>query len=224
MNIIETCTNDIQMSKCYKCFRPIKNCYCKYIKPIKTDIKFIFLIHPKEAYKQKIGTGRLAHLSMFDSNLIIGVDFSDNLIVNKYINDTLYHCVVLYPGSDSLTVSSEIFKQNISLKKLLVFIIDATWTLAKKMLRLSVNLQKLPAITFNNKYVSKFIIKSQPESFYLSTIESVFYLIKEMQNEDMIKRSINPDGLMEIFQKMIDFQILCKNDPEKESYRSKNKD
>ena len=48
-------------------------------------------MHPKEAYKQKIGTGRLTHLSLIDSELIIGVDFTENDAVNSYINNPAYY-------------------------------------------------------------------------------------------------------------------------------------
>lgn len=210
--------------KCYKCFRPIINCFCESLKPIKTKTKFIFLIHPKEAFKQKTGTGRLAHLSLSDSEMIIGINFTDNSTVNEYIKDPSCYPVLLYPGINSLAPESDQFMQDLSNKKLLVFIIDGTWALARKMLRLSRNLQKLRTISFNNRYTSKFIIKRQPRPFCLSTIESVFYLIEELKSQDIINKKVNPNGLIEAFQKMINFQIKCTNDTNKnrESYR-KNK-
>ncbi len=205
--------------KCYKCFRPLVTCYCKSIKRIKTEIKFVFLIHPKEAYKQKTGTGRLAHLSLADSELIVGVDFSDNQKVNALLNDSSYFPVLLYPGKKAITASSNELKQDLSDKKLLVFIIDATWHFAKKMLYLNSNLHNLTNISFNNRYVSIFTIKRQPELFCLSTIESIYYLIREFQSESIIEEHVNPNGLMELFQKMINFQIKCILDPNKISYR-----
>ena len=87
--------------KCYKCFRPMETCYCKHIVPIETGVKFVFLIHPKEAYKQKTGTGRLAHLSLPDSELIIGIDFTHNKRLNELINNPEYFPVVMYPGKDA---------------------------------------------------------------------------------------------------------------------------
>ncbi len=207
------------IKKCYKCFRPIKTCYCKWLKPIDSEVKFVFLIHPKEAFKQKTGTGRLAHLTLTGSDLIVGVDFTSDPIVNALINDPLFYSVVLYPGINSFTAGSKELIQGRYSKKLCIFIIDATWSLAKKMLRLSANLQTLPTISFENNYKSKFLIKLQPRSFCLSTIESVFYLIKELQDSGVVKDHVNPDGLMEVFQKMIDFQLSCAQDPDRMSYR-----
>ena len=85
------------LNKCYKCFRPFETCYCKDIVSIKTGIKFVFLMHPKEAYKQKTGTGRLAHLTLEDSEIIVGVDFTDNPRLNTLITDEKYFPVVMYP-------------------------------------------------------------------------------------------------------------------------------
>ena len=47
-------------------------------------------MHPKEAYKQKTGTGRLAHLTLEDSEIIVGVDFTDNPRLNTLITDEKY--------------------------------------------------------------------------------------------------------------------------------------
>ena len=58
------------MSKCYRCFRPEKSCYCKYIKSFDCGVKFVLLMHPKEAFKQKTGTGRLTNIALIDSEII----------------------------------------------------------------------------------------------------------------------------------------------------------
>ena len=44
---------------CYQCYRPKSSCMCKYVKSIKTNTKFIILMHPKEFQKTKNGTGIL---------------------------------------------------------------------------------------------------------------------------------------------------------------------
>ena len=55
---------------------------CDMIIPADTGIKFVFLMHPKEAYHQKTGTGRLTNISLCDSEIIIGIDFSENARLN----------------------------------------------------------------------------------------------------------------------------------------------
>lgn len=192
---------------CYKCFRPLKSCYCKYIQNFDSGIKFVFLMHPKEAYHQKTGTGRLAHLTLDNSEIIIGVDFTENKRLKTLLNDSQYYPVLLYPDENAWTAQKEDFGTTIGNKTLLVIVVDATWFFAKKMLRLSPNLHKLPKISFRAGYRSKFLFKRQPAEECLSTIESCYYLIKELQTAGIGKSEAKPEPLMDIFQKMIDFQL-----------------
>lgn len=192
--------------KCYKCFRPLKSCYCKYIKRFDSGIKFVILMHPKEAYKQKTGTGRLTQLSLEDSEIIIGVDFTQNERLLSLLQDPQYYPVLLYPDENAWTASNPKLKDELVNKKLLVIVLDATWPLAKKMLRLSPNLHELPKISFRAGYRSQFTFKQQPMEDCLSSIESCYYLIKELQNVG-IATNENPDGLLEIFKRMVNYQL-----------------
>ena len=88
--------------KCLKCFRPLSTCYCSSIKTLETDVKFIFLMHPKEAYHQHTGTGRLACLSLKDAEIIVGIDFTHNAKLNRLLSDPDFFPMVLYPGEDSV--------------------------------------------------------------------------------------------------------------------------
>ena len=187
----------------------MKTCYCKDIEVIDTKLKFIILMHPREAYKQKTGTGRLTSLSLKDSEIIIGQSFETNKAVNTYIADPDYMCMMLYPGEDAVCAASLIFCEELQRRKLAVFIIDATWSLAGKMVSRSPNLQALPRISFSRNYRSRFSIKTQPASYCLSTIESVYYLINELQQAGVCDDNIQTSGLMKVFLKMNQFQIDC---------------
>lgn len=195
--------------KCYKCFRPVKSCYCKYLVPLSTKSKIVFLMHPKEAYKQKTGTGRLAHLSLPNSEIIIGIDFTENKRLNSLLTDSQYFPILLYPGEDALTAKSEILKTITTEKKLLVIVVDATWLIAKKMMKLSKNLQTLQKISFlpSAGYHSQFSFKRQPAADYLSTIESCYYLLNEFKQNDIEDNKTSFEPLMDIFKQMVNFQL-----------------
>jgi DTW domain-containing protein YfiP len=201
------------LKKCYKCFRPLNSCYCADLSPIDTGIKFVFLMHPKEAYKQKTGTGRLASLTLIDSEIIIGVDFTLNNRLNFLISGkgeaAQYFPVVLYPSSDAYFTDTPEFRNAIGGKKLLIILIDATWYLAQKMIKLSTNLHPLPKLSFKKEYRSQFFIKVQPSPECLSTIESSYYLIDELKAAAIVNPTIDQSGLMKIFHQMVKFQQLC---------------
>ncbi len=195
--------------KCYRCFRPLVSCYCGDIVTVETGIKFVFLMHPREAYRQKTGTGRLAALSLADSEILIGTDFTENERVNALIRDPRYAPFVLYPSAQALVTDSPAFRSAVGNRKPLIILIDATWFFAKKMLKASKNLQAVPALTFSAPYRSGFEFKTQPEPECLSTIETAYYLIKELQQAEVARKNASPEPLMAVFRKMIEYQLAC---------------
>ncbi len=199
-------------ARCLKCFRPIKNCYCHDISPIESGVKFVFLMHPHEAKKQRTGTGRLASLSLIDSEIIIDTSFDNNSRTQELISNPAFYSMVLYPGNDAYTTESLDFKEILNGRTLLIFLIDATWVEARKMMYRSHSLRHLPRISFSREYRSEFTIKTQPENYCLSTIESSYYLLKELKIAGVCNLALNVEGMMAVFKKMINFQIKCRVD------------
>lgn len=181
---------------------------CTYIKPIKTRTKFVVLMHSHEFKKIKNGTGHLTNLSLENSELYIDVSFANHKAVNGLLNDNNNNCYVLYPSEESLVLNDNPLpkdeKQNV------VFLIDATWHNAKKLLRDSPNIQALPKVSFEHTKNSEFKIKEQPMDLCLSTIEStlcVLELLTLSGSEDL--SGIELDGFLEPFRKMVEYQVKC---------------
>lgn len=211
---------------CYQCWRLQKNCLCHLIKPFHTDFHFVILIHPMEAKKEKMGTGRISKASLSNSSMIMGVDFTEDCEVNALINDPNNHCMVMYPGKTAINVSehdvSPLTKIKNEGKRLVVFLIDGTWPCAKKMMRLSKNLQLLPRISFTANHTSIFEIKEQPADFCLSTLESIQFFIKECNRRGLENTKHAEDQMLEVFKAMIEFQKKCASDPTLTSYKRGN--
>jgi DTW domain-containing protein YfiP len=195
--------------RCLNCFRPLENCFCGDLRPVDTGVKFVFLMHPHEAYRQKTGTGRLAALSLTGSRIIIGRDFDANPEVRELIADPSFFPMVLYPGKDASMAESFRFSEAMERRTLLIFLIDATWTEARKMMHRSESLRALPRLSFSRAYRSSFSIKTQPQAHCLSTIESSYYLVKELQKAGVCDPEMDAEGLMAVFEKMVNFQIVC---------------
>ena len=204
--------------KCYKCMRPSCTCICKHIRPIQSQTRFIILMHPKEYRKEKNGTGHMTKLQLKNSEVIVGVDFSYNKRVNDILNNEK-DCFLLYPGKNNFNLSIE---DNSEIKSFIgsnsyIFILDGTWPCARKMLKLSKNLQQLKRVSFDNTIKSKFIIKQQPDSLCLSTIESVYTVINLLKEAD-VEYCETKDFLLP-FEKMIEFQIQAILNPNNNNYR-----
>lgn len=207
---------------CYACVRIKRNCLCSLITPFQTDIHFVLLMHPMEAKKEKMGTGKISCLSLKNSQIITGVDFSQDLSVNGLINDPENSCFILYPGKNAINITTDdvtpVMNVKTEGKRVVVFLIDGTWPCAKKMMRLSANLKKMPRLSFSTEQKSIFEIKEQPADFCLSTLESIHFFIKECNRLGLEKTDDQEDQMIAVFKAMIDFQIKCSLNPELSSY------
>jgi len=201
-------TSEEMREKCYKCYRPKKSCMCKYIQKIETNTRFIIIMHPKEFKKTKNNTGRFTHQSLPNSKIYIGIDFNNNDEINSIINDTDNSCFVLYPGEDSIKLNHQtIQKEN---KTNVIFIIDSTWPCSNKILAVSKNISTLPKVSFEHNKASAYKIKTQPNKYCLSTIESTLCIL-ELLNQHKIE-NIDQDALdsfLKPFEQMVQYQINC---------------
>jgi DTW domain-containing protein YfiP len=200
--------------------RPSSTCICKHISPFQTKTRFIILMHPKEYKKEKNGTGHMTKLQLENSEIIVGVDFTNNKRVNEILTKEKSGSFLLYPGKDNFNLS---IRKSSELNSFMgdtphIFLIDGTWPCARKILKLSKNLQKLKRVSFDNKIKSKFIIKQQPEALCLSTIESVYTVLNLLKEGDL-EQCDTKDFLMP-FEKMIEYQIEHMLNPNNKSYRS----
>ncbi len=204
---------------CYKCMRPSSTCICKHISPVQTKTRFIILMHPKEYKKEKNGTGHMTTLQLENSEIIVGVDFTNNSRVNEILTKENSSSFLLYPGKDNFNLS---VRESSELNPFMgdnpyIFILDGTWPCARKMLKLSKNLQQLKRVSFDNEIKSKFIFKQQPEPLCLSTIESV-YTVMNLLKEGALEQCDTKDFLIP-FEKMIEYQVEYILNPNINSYR-----
>ncbi|QRM91007.1 DTW domain-containing protein [Lacinutrix sp. WUR7] len=198
--------------------RPSSTCICKHISPFQTNTRFIILMHPKEYKKEKNGTGHMTNLQLENSEIIVGVDFTNNNRVNEILTQEKNTSFLLYPGKDNFNLS---IRKSSEINSFMgnnphVFLIDGTWPCARKILKLSKNLQKLKRVSFDNKIKSKFIIKQQPESLCLSTIESV-YTVLNLLNKGDLEQCDTKDFLIP-FDAMIAYQLDYILNPNSKNY------
>jgi DTW domain-containing protein YfiP len=115
-----------------------------------TRTKFVILMHPHEFKRIKANTGRLTHLCLADSEIHIGESFGEHDAVQALIDEPGNFPVLLYPGQGARDLSKgELHAADFAARRLVVFLLDATWRLVRPMLRLSPNLQGLPKIMFS---------------------------------------------------------------------------
>ncbi len=204
---------------CYRCIRPKSACFCASVPRIETKTRFIFLMHPMEAKKSHVGTGRLAHLALPNSEIIVGINFDQEKRYLDLMQDDTYIPLVLYPGEDSIDLSSQKLTDSLPAAKIpLVFIIDGTWPCAKKMMKVSKSLHAIPRVSFQLEGLSQFSMKQQPASYCLSTIESVQVVLRALQKQNFECLGEEVEELLVPLKKTSDFHIACANDPHMNNY------
>lgn len=183
------------------------------------ETRFVFLMHPHELKNVKAGTGRLTALCLKDAEIQVGIGFDDHEAVQALIHDPANYPMLLYPGAGARNVSEGgLGLADLGGRRLTVFLLDATWALAKKMLKLSPSLQALPRLMFTPQAKSRWIIKQQPHELCLSTLEAVDALLRALEAAGL-DRYERPDQLLGIFNDLNAFQLACAADPERQGYR-----
>lgn len=212
---------------CYRCYRPQPHCLCSHITEHDNQTHFVFLMHPKEAKKQRLGTGRMSYASLKNSTIIVEENPDDSETFRDMLSEESNDCYLLYPGDDALILGTnqgralgEKIKRH--RKDLVFFILDATWPCAKKMMRLSHQLKDMNKVTFPAVHRSEFLIKHQPDIACLSTIESVFHTLNYL-NDDGIE-DLETTRFLDPFHAMIAFQQKCASDPTIPSNRGQKRE
>ena len=172
-------------------------------------------MHPKEFKKTKNGTGHLTHLSLPNSELFMGIDFSNNARINEII--ATHESFILYPSKHAINLShaNPLTEKALHVKKpMAIFLIDSTWACSLKMMRESKNLHGLAHISFDATKRSEFKIKEQPLEYCLSTIEStltVLELLSKWQIETIAQEKL--ETFLTPFHAMIDYLLTCIENP-----------
>ena len=139
-----------------------------------------------------VGTARMAHLSLPNSVLRVGLDFSDDAEVNAELAEAR-PTYVLFPRPGALDIRDLRGRPAATL-----IVLDGTWRQARKLLRLNPWLQRLPAVSFTPTHPSEYQIRKQPAAHCVSTIEALAEALRLLEPE-----GLPVDGLLEPFRAMV---------------------
>jgi len=174
---------------------------------METRTRIVLLMHPMEFRHQKCTTGRLTCLNLANSEIIPGVSFDDNARFRSLVDDPANYPVLLYPGEGAMTIRGGSFPVPAhGERRLVVFLIDATWHCSRTIVRQNPSLMRLPRLAIQPNAPSRFIIKRQPAAWCLSTLEAAHELLLALEAGSL---DVYPDRnrLLDAFNAMQDFQI-----------------
>lgn len=173
---------------CNKCGLPEITCICDKASKIKTNAKLWILSTEREFYRPS-NTARLLKLINPDSTEIFLWERTkkpEQLIKN--INDEKYEAYLLFPVEDEGEQHRKVEYKNTG--KVPAFIlIDGTWKEARRILRKSDYLNKLPRISLEPNFKSQYDLRRGVTEGNLCTIEAASEVLKinnEIENSKVI--------------------------------------
>jgi len=179
---------------CDRCRRPVRACWCGHLRPIESRTRACFLQHPREG-RVAIGTARMAHLSLPNSELHLGVSFEHHPRVRELAAEE--GTALLFPGEGALDPAALRGRPPTT-----VIVVDGTWSQARKVIKQNPFLQSLPRLAFTPERPSNYRIRAEPSAECVSTIEALVHLLGALEGAPARYRPI-----LEAFDRMIDLQI-----------------
>jgi DTW domain-containing protein YfiP len=165
---------------------------------------FAVLTHPVE-WKRRIATGRMAALALEGSHLLKGARFADARRLPALLEPPPSSPVLLYPGEGSrdltTTPRAELEAEG---KRLLVVVLDGTWTTAGKTLRTCPALEALPRVAFDPPAPSRLAVRSQPREHCLSTLEAIHFVLEVIGTDEDRRQA---GHLLELLEWMVDLEL-----------------
>lgn len=200
---------------CTACLKAARACLCAQLQPFDPGAHFVLLMHRKERRDRSgTGTGRMTHQSLVGSSLFVGLRFEEEPEFAALLASETHAPFVLFPGDDACDVSTSEGAARLSEqttgqgKRLRVFVLDGSWTGARKILEHTPALAALPRVSFSTARRSGFTFKTQPRPAFLSTLEAVHELLVHLDAAHIAQPS--PPGahhkLMELFRSFVSFQ------------------
>ena len=148
----------------------------------------------------------------------MGVDFSADRRVGELLADPALDCRLLYPERASGALAPGTRAAG---GQLVLFLLDATWPCAKKMMKLSTNLHALPRVSLDVQRPSEWLIKRQPDPRCLATIEAVDRTLKALTERGLEQYTAgDSEQLMRPFHEMNAMARKSAADPNSKSYRA----
>jgi DTW domain-containing protein YfiP len=215
---------------CHRCFRIKSICICESIQPFEVEPLIVLLVHPRE-FMKTVGTVRLVKLSISGSILIRGhgKDFDQDPNIASIVSNPHHHSMILFPGEHSLNLTSapkDVIQNQIPFdRRLVIFVMDGTWSAAKNMIKDSKVLSQLQKISFDVHEASTYEFRKQPNPFCLSTVEAVSLLITNLKEKQLCMPK-PMDGhlkMIDVLKKLVSIQLEFESNPqhrEGKRYRS----
>jgi DTW domain-containing protein YfiP len=188
---------------CPNCQRPLRVCYCSALVKVANTTRVLIIQHPLEQ-KHPFNTGRMAHLCLSNSELIVAETLSTIQLASILNTPSalLYPSLPWLPNTPEIEPGKKEPAVHSNIQQLIV--IDATWNKSKKMLHLHPALQKLPRHHLKGNLSSNYQIRKTTVANGLSTLESIVKALNAMEPKSEGEGGF--EAMLQPFEMMINLQ------------------
>ncbi|KAK3862855.1 hypothetical protein Pcinc_031311 [Petrolisthes cinctipes] len=170
---------------CNRCRRPVGVCWCHGLSGcrVETECRVVVLQHPHEE-KRCLRTAPILQAAL-PPNAYIEVKskrFSFSRFPQLEEILTSPHSVLMYPGEHAISLD-DLPPVGPHQPPYNIIIIDGTWQQAKSMYHNCHHLHALPQVCLSGRYVSKYIIRTQPTEDALSTVETAAIAMATLEQD-----------------------------------------
>lgn len=168
---------------------------------LRTRTRVVILQHPREE-RVAIGTVAIAARCLPDALVARDVSFDPERLRAILHGDPARPPVLLFPTDDARDLRADPFPHPVSL-----VVLDGTWTLAGKLLKLNPLLRELPRVRFTPAQPSNYRIRREPAEHCVATIEALAEALGVLEGQPERYQT-----LLAPFEAMVDHQIRCAAD------------
>lgn len=169
---------------CNRCSRPLGVCWCSSLEchRVQTSCKVVILQHPHEE-KRCLRTAPILQAGLPKGAYVEAKGKRFSFSRFPYLEEILSNdnSILMYPGEKAIgleglpPLSKEQPPYNI-------IIIDGTWQQAKSIYHNCRHLHSLRQVKLSGKYISEYVIRTQPTEDALSTVETAAIALATLEN------------------------------------------
>ena len=212
---------------CDRCARPPEVCLCSALPkaPIVTQTRVLVLQHPAEA-KKGIASVPLIQMCLEHTTIVSGKYFNPNMTEFNSALEEGYVPLLLFPGPEAELLDrgvdssapkavsrrweNEVFgPDKANSKKILLVLVDGTWTQARHMIRHSTELlEATTQVMFSASAESTFdALRKEPEKHCMSTLEACARSLRIL--ERTAAAGLAADYMEATLERLVEIQLEC---------------
>ncbi len=143
-----------------------------------------------------VGTCRMAHLALRNSELHVGVGFDEHPRIQAIARGELGRAAVLFPGPQARDV------RTLEAPPECLVVVDGTWVNARKLVERNAVLRQLPRVAFSPRRPGNYRIRREPAEHCVSTVEAVVEVLEALE-----RAPGQFEPMLRAFDRMVEHQL-----------------